>query len=496
MGRPDIMLTPKGGQLTPKARREFQRQWDSAYGGPDKAGKVYVANQDVELKDFGFSPREMAFLQGRTWTRTEICAMFPVPVGIFDVKDISKAPKAALDGTADFMARYNTRPRAIRMEQKLNEQLAPRYDDRLFFAFDDPVSDDREGRLKEIETMLTNYVQTVNEIRQDEGLPPVPWGDTPLVSMNTISLGSSPNANTGEPTKNALKALPADPNDCPANLIIKADGTVDRERTGGPNRALTQEEQEIAAIVNDVFVRQAADVDQNVAKAASDELPLFDAQKWTRELGALLFPLLIPAYQRGATNGLVQARVTAEDWDRIHPKAYRDTGVTKALNLSDWVESPEVIEAMKNRAFTVASVVNAKTLQKLQDQLVIGMQEGESIAAIQKRLRSTYKKWDRVRAARVARTEVIHAYNDGKIAAWSESEVVEGKEWNASGDACPFCLEMNGKVLPLNGAYHELGSEMNAEYQGQQIRMAFNFEQINGPPLHPNCRCALIPVVE
>ena len=73
------------------------------------------------------------------------------------------------------------RPRLIRRDEKLNEQLIPLYDPsgRLFLASEDPTPAERDATLKERELHLKYGVVTVNEVRGDLGLPPVPWGDVP-----------------------------------------------------------------------------------------------------------------------------------------------------------------------------------------------------------------------------------------------------------------------------------------------------------------------------
>ncbi len=72
-------------------------------------------------------------------------------------------------------------PRLRRRDEKLNEQLVPLFDPshRLFLASEDPVPANRELLANEQELKLKYGVVTINEIRGDEGLPPVPWGDAP-----------------------------------------------------------------------------------------------------------------------------------------------------------------------------------------------------------------------------------------------------------------------------------------------------------------------------
>ena len=72
-------------------------------------------------------------------------------------------------------------PRLQRRDEKLNEQLVPLYDPtgRLFLASEDPVPVNREHDLKQQQLDLKYGVVTINEVRSEPGLPPVPWGDVP-----------------------------------------------------------------------------------------------------------------------------------------------------------------------------------------------------------------------------------------------------------------------------------------------------------------------------
>ena len=84
------------------------------------------------------------------------------------------------------------RPRLRRRDEKLNEQLVPLFDagGRLFLASDDPVGGNRELSLKERELYLRQGVVTINEVRSEQGLPPVTWGDAPWLSTRVAQPGA------------------------------------------------------------------------------------------------------------------------------------------------------------------------------------------------------------------------------------------------------------------------------------------------------------------
>jgi hypothetical protein len=94
----------------------------------------------------------------------------------------------------------------------------------------------------------------------------------------------------------------------------------------------------------------------------------------------------------------------------------------------------------------------------------------------------------RSRAKTIARTEIIQAQVAGQRALWEEA-AREGlfdrqtakRVWDTHDDerTCALCEAMDGQEIPYNGVYTqpELG---NVNIFG---------EVLNGPPLHPNCRC-------
>ena len=80
---------------------------------------------------------------------------------------------------------------------EIYEKLTPKYDRKLFVAFDDPVPVDKEHRLKEKETHLKYAYSSVNMERLIDNKEDVPWGNIPIVNTNLAPLGSKPPGNGG-----------------------------------------------------------------------------------------------------------------------------------------------------------------------------------------------------------------------------------------------------------------------------------------------------------
>lgn len=77
------------------------------------------------------------------------------------------------------------------------------------------------------------------------------------------------------------------------------------------------------------------------------------------------------------------------------------------------------------------------------------------------------------RADLIARTETAAADVQGNLIGWKESGVVEGKQWIVAQDGeCDECAALDGASVGLD-----------EEFPG------------GDPPLHPNCRCDVLPVL-
>tara|TARA_R110002012_G_scaffold269087_1_gene453133 strand:+ start:181 stop:1008 length:828 start_codon:yes stop_codon:yes gene_type:complete len=128
-----------------------------------------------------------------------------------------------------------------------------------------------------------------------------------------------------------------------------------------------------------------------------------------------------------------------------------------------------------------------------------GLERGESPAELANRVQDWAKrggdidrqaKW---RATRVARTEASRVLNEGQIAAWEEAGI-ERMQWLVAPSPCEFCEMMKKKAsVGITSSFFSQGDSL---VTNTGKRLDFDYAAINGPPLHPNCRCTLVPVIE
>jgi SPP1 gp7 family putative phage head morphogenesis protein len=150
---------------------------------------------------------------------------------------------------------------------------------------------------------------------------------------------------------------------------------------------------------------------------------------------------------------------------------------------------------LQNSTVKMASGFNDETLLKLNVTLAEGIQLGESLDKLRKRVESVYDDIDRYRANRLARTETLKASNAATNFAYKQTGYVKAKEWYVNPDSCPICAEMEGKTVPLDDEFLPLGDSVDyTDEEGEEQSYPISYDTIETPPLHPNCRCTILPV--
>lgn len=212
---------------------------------------------------------------------------------------------------------------------------------------------------------------------------------------------------------------------------------------------------------------------------------LFDEDEWIKKFAAASKPFIVEPFEAGAEAGFrdlerlgfelpVGRPETPEELEslRISPEAAQE----QALKLVD----------------TFSSKVVEITGEDLADTIISGMDEGENLDQITKRVAEMYDGKVDVASKRIARTEVNNAANAGAAAQWKNAGVRKHR-WLASSDACEFCAVLNGKEVDIGTPFAKLGDHIRGK-DGGTFRVSYR--DVLHPGLHPNDRCTIIPIVE
>lgn len=158
------------------------------------------------------------------------------------------------------------------------------------------------------------------------------------------------------------------------------------------------------------------------------------------------------------------------------PSAPRPPRVETAFNYIH----PQVLQQARSAALTFAHSTNRTSLYELNEarerlrlELATGLEQGDPVTALAERVGKIFAT---DRAVMIAATEASRAMHAGKAIA-ARLAGTWGRRWLASSDACPRCLEQDGRALPWGVPFH-------VDARGGPYAVTYD------PPLHPSCRCS------
>lgn len=145
--------------------------------------------------------------------------------------------------------------------------------------------------------------------------------------------------------------------------------------------------------------------------------------------------------------------------------------------------NPKIIDAIDRMVFDFCNSTletsehdTDKALELLRQDLKEGVKQGDAYADLSRRVGKIFL--DPQRAAVIAQTEGSRAVNGGAVIAAQESDVVTGKEWLASSDACDVCLSYAAMgVIPLDEPFAVIDDGV--------------YGTIMHAPAHPSCFCSV-----
>jgi len=155
--------------------------------------------------------------------------------------------------------------------------------------------------------------------------------------------------------------------------------------------------------------------------------------------------------------------------------------IAAAFGIEFDIDNAETIAFLETYVMEFAEGIVSVTGEKVDDIIKRGQEEGWSVAEMRRALTSKFEdEFDKVRAEMIARTETIRSSNAGALEAYKQA-FVEYKQWHASidGRQCPDCEAL----------YQESLTEPLEVWEPFAAGILY-------PPLHPNCRCTILPYFE
>jgi HK97 family phage portal protein len=469
------------GQLSDKAYGRLLESWEGRHKGAENANKVAILEEGLDLASMGVPQSDAQFLESQKFGRSEIAAMFRVPLHM--INDLDRATFSNIEHLSMEFVIDTLTPWLVAWEQAIARDLLTPEERKRYYAkhkLQARLRGDNASRSQFYSMGLQWGWFSINDVRELEDLNPIADGDTYFVPLNMVPInqaakgvGAVPATN---PARSYLQAGHGDECMCGAcrseasvSRETRADGTSDADedlRVARVEMARAMEPvlEDVAARVTR---REARDVrklvDKHLRRRSEDEF-LTAMREFYNEFDGVVEDAFRAALLSYARQAMLAASAEL---------GKKSKGLTDELR--QFVA--EYLASMGD-GWAASSRLQVEIL--LAEAADSGADPAE---AIDERL----TRWEETKPAKVADRHAFEALNALVIASY-RSHGVTVLRWMASGASCPFCLGLSGKVAGIEEYFVTAGTSLFGGGAGD-MQVSRN---VRHGPLHGGCDCVVV----
>ncbi len=468
---PAALLT-SDNELTQEQYDRIMANWKAKYQGVANAHKLAIMEGGIKYTSLSPTAKEMEFTQSRKDIRDEILAIFRVPKTILGItEDVNFASAQASEYV---FSKYIIKPKMNFILSVLNENYLPLWglDPKQYrFSCVDPVPENIEQKLTERVQSVDKW-KTRNEIRAEEGLPPVEGGDELYTSTLQAPISGS---NEEEPETQEQDDETEEENQKKVKRLLKKERKIKVNRRKKAAKA-TRYIDEQTALLDKSFVELndklksmlLANLKKKVARVAVQKVKR-DKDEASNDLVRVLFA----DYPEWV--GLLY-NATKEGMQRIMQQSGTDALAEVDVDQTFDLQNPRAMDWLNTNSMSNSKSYSDTMKEQISLVIAESTEGGAGVDEIATNLGQFFSEQGDWRALRLARTETVSAYSAGNLEGYKQSGVVSGKEWLADASACIICAG-------------------NAD--AGTIAIDDDFPSGDPAPVaHPNCECALQPVTK
>jgi HK97 family phage portal protein len=192
--------------LNPAQREKIKANFAELQSG--NTSRLFVLEANMKYQQLSLSPEDQQLLETRQFTVEEIGRWFGVPAVLINHSNVT-AWGSGIEQIVEGFYKLTIRPLLVNIEQAITKRVltaGQRAEMTVEFGFDALLRSSLKDRAEIYAKLVQNGIQTRNECRQLENLPPVTGGDeltaqtnlAPLQLLGAVAQGAG-NAGTEKP---------------------------------------------------------------------------------------------------------------------------------------------------------------------------------------------------------------------------------------------------------------------------------------------------------
>lgn len=458
------------GKIEKEQFNKVKAQWKEKTEGLANVGKtLFIRGADASFTKIGLSLGDLDMEKLKSITEDKILKMFRMPKIILGDTDQSGLGRGNAE-TADYVfAKRNIDPKQTRIDDGIQNIVRRNYkDDTLIVSHVSQIPEDVDRQLAE-DTAAVGKWLTVNEVRERKGLAKVDGGDQLYVTFNQVPIneaGTNNSSNTGK----KVRVLTVAKKDAAEQGFFRQLDTIKNSTVKTYTSKFKKDLSAQQAKVIDGLAAYAASVKSGastdaIARAYEEIMPTGDEE--ADKSAEWLIPLMLLALTSGSE---------------------------AALSLLDIKDDPNISTAAKDAAGQAAKRVvrefTQQTVDKLKSEIAAGVNAGEDLAALTKRVNAVYSSAKGYRTERLSDSESHKGINKG-VQLGFEQGGVKHKIWKTLGsNPCPFCRAMDGTIIEVRQPFVPKGGTMVGDDGSEMVQ---DYDAVENAHAHANCNCWLFP---
>ena len=424
-------------QLTSDDVTTIRKRWMMRYGGHQQWLAPAVLDKNATYTRTGLTFGEMGFEALDSRNEARICMALRVPpilvgaaIGL-ERSTYSNYEQARKSWWQDVLLGLYEH-----YDDVINNDLAPEFGGGVRAVWD---FSGVAGLQEDINQQWSRYADglragalTVNDYRRGVGLPAVRGGDVFIRGLAQFDVPA---------------VVQTDQKSLPGHETKRFDR----------DAAELEAEREIEDFLSGQLERLTAELEAEAGVSS-----IFDEAFWRKE-GSLMLMILLPLISRMASG-------VARD-------AYDDLAAQVDVGGYWGLVNQAALDWAGTHAATRVTNVTETTKQLVRDKVQDWIASPAPLPDLTKELEPYFGK---VRAKRIAVTEVTNTYAQANLITWRTSGFVHRKRWHTAGqNVCEICLSLDGQDVGINDLF--------TDYAGNTY---------DAPTAHVNCKCYIEPVVE
>jgi HK97 family phage portal protein len=439
--------------MSDNAYKRLKDSWEARHMGADNAHKIAILEEGTKLHEVGFPPEDIQFLQTREHQVREQCRwlrMQPHKIGDLRNATFSNIEQQSIEHVTDTI-----RPWCVRWEQAILLKLfGPSERKRLFaeHIMEGLLRGDFKSQAEGLHIMLQDGVINADEWREKFNMNPQADGQGKiyLAPLNMIPKGS-------------ISAVPKGGEPAPKRSLPPASP---ERRSGEARRRLSEVHRPLFEVaMKRMIVKERTDIwkgAQTHLGTRDNETFIDWARGYYRELNAV-------GIEGNELWGLYMAL-----GETIQREAAIEVG--GAIGMTDEME-------FFLREYTAKYLERHAGVSMSDIMAAVGRPDGDPLEL----LKLDLDKWD-TRPEIDARWEAHRAANAVARETW-RSEGITHIRWQTSGENCPYCNQLNGRVVGIEGTFATKGEHLQ-DPENPNNWMSFSSD-FHHPPIHAGCDCSV-----